>query len=72
MTNALIQKAIDAVGGQTALARRCNKKQGHVWHWLHSERVSAEAAVLIDIATGGAVPRSELRTDIFFTSEANQ
>ena len=65
MMNELVKQACDIAGGQTALARRCGKKQGHVWNWLHSDQVSAEAAVLIDAATDGVVPKEQLRPDLF-------
>lgn len=71
MTNALVQKAVDIAGSQSALARRCGKKQGHVWHWLNSEQVSAEAAILIDAATDGVVPKEQLRPDLYRTSAGN-
>lgn len=65
MTNALVQKAVAIAGSQSALARRCGKKQGHVWSWINSDRVSAEVAILIDKATAGAVPKEMLRPDLF-------
>jgi len=63
--NDLIGKAIEIAGGQTALAVRCGKKQGHVWGWLHSKRVTPEVALLVDDATEGEVSKSSLRPDIF-------
>ncbi|MBF0270289.1 MAG: helix-turn-helix domain-containing protein [Alphaproteobacteria bacterium] len=65
MANELVQRAVHLVGSQAELGRRCGKKQGHVWSWLNSERVSAETAILIDAATGGAVSKCDLRPDIF-------
>ncbi len=65
MTNALIQQAIDYAGGQSALAKLCGKKQGHVWGWLHSDRVTGDVAVLIDAATNGTVSKAKLRPDLF-------
>ena len=69
MRNDLIQKAIDITGGQSALAKKCGKKQGHVWHWLNSDRVSPEAAILVDDATHGEVSKHDLRPDIFGPSK---
>lgn len=61
-----LKRAIDKAGGQSALARACGVKQGHVWHWLNkSRRVPAEQALAVEAATGGAVTRYELRPDIF-------
>lgn len=63
--NALVQKAVEVAGGQTALAKLCGKRQGHVSFWLGQDQVSAETAVLIDKATSGVVPKEALRPDIF-------
>ena len=61
-----LKRAIEKAGGQSALARACGVKQGHVWHWLNkSLRVPAEHAISVETATGGAVKRHELRPDIF-------
>ncbi|MCA2486535.1 MULTISPECIES: YdaS family helix-turn-helix protein, partial [Vibrio] len=38
-----LRRAIDLVGGQSALARAINSKQQNVWFWLNkSGRVPAE------------------------------
>ena len=61
-----LEKAIGLLGGQSALAAVCGKKQGHVWAWLHrTKRVPAEMVLTIESATGGRVSRHELRPDIF-------
>lgn len=61
-----LRRAITKIGGQSALARACGVKQGHVWHWLNkSLRVPAEYAFAIEAATEGAVTRHELRPDLF-------
>lgn len=61
-----LQRAIEILGGQSALARACGKKQAHVWYWLNrSGRVPAEQAITIEQATGGEVSRHDLRPDIY-------
>lgn len=61
-----LSRAIEKLGGQSALARACGVKQGHVWHWLNKSRsVPANYVLTIETATGGAVTRHELRPDIF-------
>ena len=56
--------AIEKAGSQSALARHCDKKQGHVWHWLHkSGKCPAEETLKIEALTG--VSRSLLRPDIY-------
>ena len=74
-TNAeALQKAVDLMGGQTALARaiggRC--RQGHVWKWLNrGKTLPAERAVQIERATSGRVKRHELRPDLFDDPQQN-
>lgn len=65
MKNLPVQKAVDILGGQTALANACGVKQQYVWKWLRMERIPAERAIQIERATGGAVTRQELRPDLF-------
>ncbi len=61
---AALERAISVAGGQSALARKIGKSQGHVWHWLKvAKRVPAEAVLAIEEATG--VPRHELRPDVY-------
>lgn len=61
-----LSRAIEKLGSQSALARACGIKQGHVWHWLNKSRsVPADYVLTIEEATGGAVTRHELRPDIF-------
>ena len=61
-----LSRAIEKLGGQSALARACGVKQGHVWHWLNKSRnTPADYVLTIEAATGGAVTRHELRPDIF-------
>lgn len=61
-----LSRAIEKLGGQSALARACGVKQGHVWHWLNKSRsVPADYVLTIEAATGGTVTRHELRPDIF-------
>jgi len=66
-----LRRAVEKVGGQSALARACGVKQGHVWHWLNkSLRVPAEHVLAVEAATGSAVSRQELRPDIFGNGHA--
>jgi DNA-binding transcriptional regulator YdaS (Cro superfamily) len=61
-----LNRAIEVLGGQSALARACGVKQGHVWHWLNkSRKVPGDYVLTIEAATNGAVTRYELRPDIF-------
>lgn len=61
-----LQEAVKIVGGQTALAEKIGKKQGHIWHWLNeSKKAPAEAVLAIEAATDGKVSRHQLRPDIY-------
>ncbi len=61
-----LKKAVRLVGGQTALAKTVDVKQGHVWWWLNkSGKAPAEKCIGIERATNGAVTRHELRPDIY-------
>ncbi len=66
MSHLALQKAIDLLGSQTALARAIGTKQQTVWTWLNvSKRVPAEACAKIEYVTSGAVTRSDLRPDLW-------
>ena len=59
-------QAIGILGGQSALARACGVKQGHVWHWLNkSGKCPAGHVISIEEATGGKVTRQQLRPDLY-------
>ncbi|REG85621.1 MULTISPECIES: transcriptional regulator [Gammaproteobacteria] len=59
-------RAINILGGQSALARSINTKQQNVWFWLNkSGRVPAEFVLSIEQETKGQVTRSQLRPDIY-------
>jgi DNA-binding transcriptional regulator YdaS (Cro superfamily) len=71
MSEQAIQKAIDAAGGQSALARLISTpdrkvSQGHVWAWLkRDKKVPAEYVLAIEAACKGQVTRHALRPDVF-------
>lgn len=63
-------RAVEAAGGQAALARALAERsgrpvrQGHVWSWMHrTGRIPAEYTLEIERLTG--VSRHELRPDIY-------
>lgn len=61
-----IERAIDAVGSQAALAKALKVSPQHVWNWLNRDkRIPAEQVLPIEAATEGKVTRHELRPDIF-------
>lgn len=66
MSQEALQRAVEIVGGQTALAEKLGVKQGHIWYWLNkANRAPAEQAIAIEAATGGQVTRHQLRPDIY-------
>jgi DNA-binding transcriptional regulator YdaS (Cro superfamily) len=65
-TLSAIQKAVDAVGSQAALAKAIGVPPALVWQWLNSRRpVAAQHCIPIEAATAGAVTRYDLRPDVF-------
>lgn len=65
----LIAAAIRAKGSQKALANAAGVEQQTISKLLNRQRkVTAEMAVAIDVATGGAVSKSQLRPDLFADS----
>ncbi len=60
-----LKKAIDLAGGQAALARKINVKQGHIWYWLNKSRLPAEYVAPMVAALDNQITPHELRPDIF-------
>jgi len=61
-----LQRAIAIVGGQSAMARACGLKQGHIWAWLNkASRCPAEHVLGVEEATGGEISRHQLRPDLY-------
>lgn len=62
-----LERAVKAAGGQTALAARINRAQGHVYYWLRHAKngVPPSVAIEIEAALNGEITRHDLRPDIF-------
>jgi DNA-binding transcriptional regulator YdaS (Cro superfamily) len=56
--------AILCGGSETKLARATGYSQNAIWSAKRSGRTSAEMAIRIDRATGGAIPKEKLRPDL--------
>jgi DNA-binding transcriptional regulator YdaS (Cro superfamily) len=67
MKQSPLERAIHLAGGQSALAAKINRQQGHVHYWLRHAKAGVPPMAAIDIenALDGAVSRHELRPDIF-------
>jgi DNA-binding transcriptional regulator YdaS (Cro superfamily) len=55
-----VQKAIDIVGSQIELARRCNVWQQTISKWLYKGHVPFKSVEKVVIATNGKVTAAEL------------
>lgn len=56
-----IKKAVEAAGGQTALAKKIKVSQGLVWQWLDGSAIHTRHFEAIEAATG--VTAQELLAD---------
>lgn len=63
-SNQGVQRAIRALGGVHYLAKACGVSVQAVYKWRLAG-VTAERAIQIEEATGGAVKRHELRPDLY-------
>ena len=61
----LIQAAIDQHGSQAKLAMAMGCSQQQIAYLLKASSITAEMALKVDAATGGAVSKHSLRPDIF-------
>jgi DNA-binding transcriptional regulator YdaS (Cro superfamily) len=64
MSREIIERAIEAAGGQTALAKALGIKTQAISQWKHNG-VPAEKALAVERASGGKVKCHELRPDVF-------
>ncbi|MGK9450299.1 transcriptional regulator [Acidithiobacillus caldus] len=60
-----LHKAISFFGNQTRLAEAIGVSPMAVSHWIHRKRIPTNRALDIEQATQGAVPRWELRPDLW-------
>lgn len=65
MTMTALEKAIDILGSQSALARAIGTLPQNVSYWVKNGWVPAEAVLPIEKATKKKVRRYELRPDIY-------
>ncbi|OGT30437.1 MAG: hypothetical protein A3E87_01755 [Gammaproteobacteria bacterium RIFCSPHIGHO2_12_FULL_35_23] len=61
-----LQKAIDVIGSQSAVARAVGVTQQTVYLW---DYVPAHHVLKVEAATNGAVTRHELRPDLYPPNE---
>ena len=73
-----LKKAVEVLGGQTALAKACGGtvKQQHVYNWLHRDKsLPVQYAIKVQDATakcGDEIPAWVLRPDVFPRPEKNE
>jgi DNA-binding transcriptional regulator YdaS (Cro superfamily) len=64
-TQKAVQRAVDLLGSQSALARAVGKSQPAIYKWTHGKSLPTwQNAIAIERATGGRVTRHEVRPDI--------
>ena len=63
MITDILKVAVDVAGGQTSLAEKIGKTQGHISKWLQRGYIPAESVLPIERATG--IPRHHLRPDLY-------
>lgn len=60
-----IERAVAHLGSQAKLAAAIGCSQQQISYLLSVDRITAEMAIKIDVATGGVVGRADLRPDLF-------
>ena len=61
-----LERAVAILGNQQKLADSVGVTVGAIWQLLNQlDSISAEMAVAVEKATGGAVSRSDLRPDLW-------
>ncbi|MBU2852924.1 transcriptional regulator [Acidithiobacillus ferriphilus] len=60
-----LHKAIQLFGSQRRLALALNLSPMAISHWMKTQQVPYDKAIRIEQATQGAVPRWELRPDLW-------
>jgi len=59
-----IERAVEIIGGQTETAKGFGLKQGHVWHWVNTNKQApAKYITRISELTNGQVTVDELLAD---------
>lgn len=66
-TTSAIERAIEEVGGQVAMAERLNISPQAVNKWARKKQAPADRCLEIEKATAGKVTRYQLRPDVFGT-----
>ncbi len=61
----IIEEAIALLGSEAKLGAAAGKSQNAVWSAKRAGRVSPDLAMGIERATGGKIPRSRLRPDLW-------
>jgi DNA-binding transcriptional regulator YdaS (Cro superfamily) len=65
-----LRRAIEAAGGQSALASAIGVRQSYIWYWLHKSEYGVPAERVLEIEQATGVARHELRPDLFATADS--
>jgi len=68
----LIERAIAFAGSEAKLGTMIGKSQNAIWSAKRKGRVSAEIAAGIDRITNGTISKSDLRPDLYQSSQMPQ
>jgi DNA-binding transcriptional regulator YdaS (Cro superfamily) len=64
-TQKAVQRAVDLLGSQSALAKAVGKSQPAIYKWTHGKALPTwQSAIAIERATAGRVTRHEIRPDV--------
>ena len=72
MSNEALQRACDAVGGQSKLARRLGTTQSQIWYWLNDSKRGVPAEFVLSIEKETGIPRHKLRPDLWSPPDDGQ
>lgn len=61
----LMQAAVTIAGSEAKLGKAAGFSQNAIWHAKRHGRISAEMAIAIHRATGGAISKERLRPDLY-------
>lgn len=72
MTTAALKRAIEAAGGQKALADKIGATQSMVWYWLDRAKKGVPGEYVLRIEGATNVSRHDLRPDLYPPSPSTE
>lgn len=65
MSTEALKRAVEAAGGQAALARQIGVTQSVVWYWLERSKRGLPAEHVSAVEAASGISRHELRPDLY-------